>query len=310
MSIVTNKQLTDRALSDGYAVPAFNVENLEYLQAVLRAAEEMRSPIIVAAAQVELDYMGGGVFVEMVKSLASELSVPVSIHLDHGPSFEAAVRAIRYGFTSVMYDGSALPLEENIAHTRRVVSAAHACGVSVEGEIGVIGGEEEAGDDPAAPDPESPVAPEGLAPPSAALADPEQCERFVAETGVDSFAAAIGNVHGFYRGEPNLQFDLLREIERRTQVPLVLHGGTGIPVEDIRKAISLGVSKINFGTGMRSSFIRTLRETLAANSDDADFMGILGEGREAMVTVAKDLIKMCMSDGKAEKSMVSAGRHV
>ena len=304
MSIVTNTQLTDRALSEGYAVPAFNVENLEYLQAVLQAASETGSPIIVAAAQVELDYMGGRVFVDMVRSLASELSVPVSIHLDHGPSFEDAMRAIRYGFTSVMYDGSALPLEENIANTKRVVSAAHACGVSVEGEIGVIGGEAEAGDEQAdgtgdaAGTPERTGAPEGLAPPAAALADPDQCERFVTETGVDSFAAAIGNVHGFYRGEPNLQFELLAEIERRTGVPLVLHGGTGIPVDDIRKAIRLGVSKINFGTGMRSSFIRTLRETLATNTDDTDLMGILGAGREAMVSVAKSLIEMCMSDGK------------
>lgn len=299
MSIVTNAQLTQRALSEGYAVPAFNVENLEYLQAVLQAASEMGSPVIVAAAQVELDYMGGRVFTEMVKSLAEELTVPVSIHLDHGPSFEDAIRAIRYGFTSVMYDGSALPLEENIANTQRVVSAAHACGVSVEGEIGVIGGDEEGGNGESGP--EVQAAPEGLAPPSAALADPAQCERFVTETGVDSFAAAIGNVHGFYRGEPKLQFELLEEIERRTGVPLVLHGGTGIPIDDIRKAIRLGVSKINFGTGMRSSFIRTLRETLATNPDDTDLMGILGAGREAMVSVARSLIEMCMSDGKAWK---------
>ena len=143
MSIVTNKEIMDRAHDEKYGVGAFNTNNLEYTQAILQAAVELNSPVIIEAAKDEIDYMNGYVFVNMVKTMAEHLPIPVSIHLDHGPSYEEVVRCIRYGFTSVMYDGSALPLEENIANTQRVVAAAHACGVSVEGEIGVIGQNED-----------------------------------------------------------------------------------------------------------------------------------------------------------------------
>ena len=131
MSIVTNKQLMDRARSEHYAVAAFNTNNLEYTQSILEAAAALRSPVIIQAAKSEIDYMDGDVFVAMVRAIAGKLSIPVSIHLDHGPSYEQAIRCLRYGFTSIMYDGSALPLEQNIANTQRVVAAAHACGVSV-----------------------------------------------------------------------------------------------------------------------------------------------------------------------------------
>ena len=158
--------------------------------------------------------MGGHVFVAMVKAMAEKLPIPVSIHLDHGPTYEEAVRCLRYGFSSVMYDGSSHSLDQNIAN-EKVVAAAHACGVSVEGEIGVIG---QAADGPEGPQNDM-----------TGLADPDHCERFVKETGVDNFAAAIGNAHGLYKRKPELRFDLLEEIQRRTRVPLVLHGGTGIP---------------------------------------------------------------------------------
>lgn len=285
MSIVTNKELLDRAKAGHYAVAAFNTNNLEYIQAILKAAEELKAPVIIEAAKQEVDYMNGYTFVAMVKTLAQQLPIPVSIHLDHGPSYEEAIRCIGYGFTSVMYDGSSLPLDENIKHTKEVVRAAHSCGVSVEGEIGVIG---QAADGP-----------EGEKRESAGLADPDHCERFVKETGVDCFAAAIGNAHGIYMETPKLRFDLLKEIEGRTQVPLVLHGGTGIPVEDIRQAITMGVSKINFSTVMRKGCIDTLVETLQANPGDYDLMKMLSPAKEKMVEVAKDHIKMCMSDGKA-----------
>jgi ketose-bisphosphate aldolase len=184
-----------------------------------------------------------------------------------------------------MYDGSSLPLEENIANTRKVVAAAHACGVSVEGEIGVIG---QAADGP-----------EGPRRDMTGLADPGQCEKFVRETGVDSFAAAIGNAHGFYKGKPELRFDLLTEIQKRTGVPLVLHGGTGIPEQDLRKAITMGVSKINFSTVMRNGFIETLTRTLNASPGELDLMKLLTPARLKMVEIATHHIQMCMSDGKA-----------
>lgn len=285
MSIVTNKQLLDHARAGRYAVAAFNTNNLEYTQAILGAAAEMRSPVIISAAKSEIDYMDGYVFVAMVRAMAEKLPIPASIHLDHGPSYDEAVRCLRYGFTSVMYDGSSLPLEENIANTRKVVAAAHACGVSVEGEIGVIG---QAADGP-----------EGPRRDMTGLADPGQCEKFVRETGVDSFAAAIGNAHGFYKGKPELRFDLLTEIQKRTGVPLVLHGGTGIPEEDLRKAITMGVSKINFSTVMRNGFIETLTRTLNASPGELDLMKLLTPARLKMVEIATHHIQMCMSDGKA-----------
>jgi len=285
MSVVTGRHLLDRAREGHYAVPAFNTNNLEYLQAIIGAAAELRSPVIISAAKSEIDYMDGHVFVAMVKAMAERLPIPVSIHLDHGPSYDEAVRCLRYGFTSIMYDGSRHPLEENIATTRGIVAAANACGVPVEGEIGVIG---QAADGP-----------EGPRSDMIGLADPAQCERFVKETGVDSLAAAIGNAHGLYTRKPELRFDLLEEIRERTGVPLVLHGGTGIPEEDIRKAITMGVSKINFSTVMRKGAIETLTRTLDANPGELDYMKLLTPARLAMMDIARTHIRMCMSEGKA-----------
>ena len=287
MSIVTNKELLDRAKVDHYAVAAFNTNNMEYTQATLEAAVELNAPVIVQAAKSEIDYMNGYAFVAMLKALAEKLPIPVGIHLDHGPSVDEAVRCLRYGFTSVMYDGSALPLEENIANTKEVVAAAHACGVSVEGEIGVIG--------------QAVDGPEGLKNDGVGLANPDHCEQFVKETGVDCFAAAIGNAHGLYTREPELRFDLLMEIEKRTGIPLVLHGGTGIPEDDIRKAITMGVTKINFSTVMRKGCIETLTETLNSSPGELDLMKLLTPAKLKMVEIAKHHILMCMSDGRAWK---------
>ncbi len=284
MGIVTGRELLTDARARRYAVPAFNTNNLEYLQSILEAAGELSSPVIVSAAKSEIDYMNGPTFVAMVRTLSARFPVPVAIHLDHGPSYEEAVRCINYGFTSVMYDGSRLPLEQNIAITKKVVEAAHACGISVEGEIGVIG--------QAADSHEGSKA-------DAMLASPVDCERFVAETAVDFFAAAIGNAHGLYIGKPKLDFDRLTEIARRTRVPLVLHGGTGIPVEDIRKAISISVAKINFSTIMRQGFIETMRKTLGENPGELDLMKLLTPSKLATREIAKQHIRMCGSDGKA-----------
>ncbi|MDR1904697.1 MAG: class II fructose-bisphosphate aldolase [Treponema sp.] len=285
MSIVTNKELLDRAKAGHYAVAAFNTNNLEYTQAILTAASELKSPVIIEAAKSEIDYMDGHVFVAMLTAMAEKLSIPVGIHLDHGPSYEEAIRCLNYGFRSVMYDGSALPLDENIANTKAVVKAAHACGVSVEGEVGVIG---QAADGP-----------EGKQNGMIGIADPVECERFVNESGVDCFAAAIGNAHGIYKKKPELRFDVLAEIEKRTGIPLVLHGGTGIPQEDLRKAITMGVSKINFSTVMRKGFLETLADTLKNNPGDWDLMKMLTPAKEKMIEIAKQHIIMIMSDNKA-----------
>ena len=284
MSIVTGKELLTDARARSYAVAAFNTNNLEYMQAILEAAGELSSPVIVSAAKSEIDYMNGPTFVAMVRTLAARFSIPIAIHLDHGPSYEEAVRCINYGFSSVMYDGSRFPLEQNIATTKKVVEAAHACGISVEGEIGVIG--------QAADSHEGSKA-------DAMLASPLDCERFVQETGVDFFAAAIGNAHGLYVGKPKLDFERLKDIARRTGIPLVLHGGTGIPEEDIKKAISISVAKINFSTIMRQGYIETMRKTLAANPGELDLMKLITPSRLAMKKIAIQHIRMCGSDGKA-----------
>jgi fructose-bisphosphate aldolase class II len=285
MSLVTNKELFERARAGGYAVPAFNTNNLEYVQAVVQAAVELRSPVIISAVKVEVDYMGGPVFVAMVKAMVDRLPIPVSIHLDHGPSLEEVVRCLRYGFTSVMYDGSGLSLAENIASTRRVVEVAHACGVPVEGETGVIG---LAGQGP-----------EAARSDRVGLTDPDECEQYVKESGLDSFAAVIGNVHGLVSGQAVLRFDLLEEIRRRIEVPLVLHGGTGVPEGSVRRAIGLGVTKVNIGTAMRKGFVDTLAQTMSAHPGEFDLLKLLSPSRQRMVEIAKQKMKMCMSDGKA-----------
>jgi ketose-bisphosphate aldolase len=285
VSIVTNKALLERAKAGHYAVPAFNTNNLEYTQAILQAAAELNAPVILEAAQSEIDYMDGHVFVAMVTAMVAKLSIPVGIHLDHGPSYEEVLRCLNYGFPSVMYDGSSVSLDENIAITKTVVRAAHACGVTVEGEVGVIG---QAADSP-----------EGKQSDLIGIADPGDCERFVKETGIDCLAAAIGNAHGIYKKKPELRFDVLAEIEKRVRIPLVLHGGTGIPEDDLRKAITMGVSKINFSTVMRKGCLETLAQTLRDNPGDWDLMKLLTPAKEKMVEIAKQHMKMCMCDGKA-----------
>jgi ketose-bisphosphate aldolase len=285
MSLVTNKELLERARAGGYAVCAFNVNNLEYAQAVVQAAVELKSPVIVSATKSEIDYMSRPVFVAMVKALIEKLPIPVSIHLDHGPSLEEVARCLREGFTSVMYDGSSMPMEQNIAATRKVVEVAHACGVPVEGEIGVIGMASDG--------------PEGMKGAMAGLTDPKEAEEYVKRSGIDSFAPVVGNAHGMIKGKADLQFDLIADIQRRTGVPLVLHGGTGITEASIRKAISLGVAKLNVGTAMRQGFVAALYQTLQGNPAETDLMKLFKPARAAMVEVAKQRMRMVMSDGKA-----------
>ncbi|HLR81335.1 MAG TPA: class II fructose-1,6-bisphosphate aldolase [Bacillota bacterium] len=270
MPLVSMKEMLERAKEKQYAVGQFNLNNLEYAQAILQAAEEEQSPVILGVSEGAQRYMGGyKVVVAMVKSLMEEYgtTVPVAIHLDHGSSFEQCALAIQAGFTSVMIDGSHLPLEENIALTKKVVELAHIHGVSVEAELGRIGGEE---DDVVVDDAE------------AFYAIPSECEQLVRETNVDCFAPALGSVHGPYKGEPNLGFDRMEEIKDLTNVPLVLHGGTGIPTKDIQRAISLGSAKINVNTENQMEQTKKIREVLKEQPDLYDPRKYMGPGREAI----------------------------
>jgi len=282
--LVAMSVLLADAKDNAYAVGAFNTSNLEYVQAILESAEETRSPVIIQAAGSEIDYMGGHVFTDIVRRLSERMMVPVAIHLDHGSSYDLAIRCIHYGFTSVMFDGSRLPLEENIAVTRDVVRAAHAVGISVEGEIGIIGGASEI---------------EGAGVQSKALSDPGQCEHFAKATGLDCLAVSIGTAHGLYRAKPKLDFDRLKAIVARTLVPIVLHGGTGVPQEDIRTAIHYGVAKINFSTIVRQACIQQLRRTLVEFPEELDLMAVMGKSKAVMKETIKQMMGMCGSVNRA-----------
>ncbi len=270
MPLVSMREMLRTARDRKYAVGQFNINNLEYIQAILDAAEEEQSPVILGVSEGAARYMDGfKVVVAMVEALieSKEITVPVAIHLDHGSSFEKCAEAIQAGFTSVMIDGSHLPLEENIALTQKVVELAHLHGVSVEAELGRIGGQE---DDLIVDEAE------------AMYAIPAECEQLVKETNVDCFAPALGSVHGPYKGEPNLGFDRMEEVMNLTGIPLVLHGGTGIPLKDIQRAISLGSAKINVNTENQIMQTKKIREILADDTEVYDPRKYLGPGRDAI----------------------------
>ncbi|WP_078556178.1 class II fructose-1,6-bisphosphate aldolase [Bacillus alkalicellulosilyticus] len=287
MPLVSMKEMLQKAKAESYAVGQFNLNNLEYTQAILLAAEEEKSPVILGVSEGAARYMGGfKTIVTLVQSLMEEykVTVPVAIHLDHGSSFEKCVEAMYAGFTSVMIDGSHHPLEENIAITKQVVAVAHTLGISVEAELGRIGGQE---DDLIVDDAE------------AAYAIPAECEQLVRETGVDCFAPALGSVHGPYKGEPNLGFDRMKEIDQLVGIPLVLHGGTGIPTKDVQKAIEFGHAKINVNTESQIASAKAVREALAADTEVYDTRKFMGPAREAIKETVKGKMREFGSSNKA-----------
>lgn len=287
MPIVSMKEMLEKAKEEKYAVGQFNLNNLEYGQAILEAAQEENSPVIIGVSEGAARYMGGyKVAVAITEALVEEynITVPVAIHLDHGSSFEECAKAIDAGFTSVMIDASHLPLEENIAETKKVVELAHLLGVSVEAELGRIGGQE---DDLIVEDAE------------AAYAIPSECKQLVEETNVDFLAPALGSVHGPYKGEPNLGFEQMEEILQLTNVPLVLHGGTGIPLKDIQRAISLGTAKINVNTENQMVQAEKVREILNEQPDLYDPRKYLGPSRDAIKATVIEKMREFGSSNKA-----------
>jgi len=286
--LVSAREMLQKAKAEGYAVAQININNLEWIKAVLSTVEELKSPVILGVSEGAAKYMGGYENVmAMVSTLdkAMNITVPVAVHLDHG-SYEGAFKAIRAGFTSVMFDGSHYPFEENLKKTKEVVAVAHAVGVSVEAEVGSIGGEEDG------------VVGAGE------LADPEEC-RIIAATGVDLFAAGIGNIHGKYPANwKGLDFDVLKTVSEVTNgVPLVLHGGTGIPEAMIKKAISLGIAKINVNTELQLAFAAATRKYIEEGKDlegkGFDPRKLLHPGYLAMKEVIKDKLTMFGSVNKA-----------
>ena len=268
MALVSMKEMMIKGKKEGYAIGQFNVNNLEYAQAILQAAEEEQSPVILGVSEGAARYMGGfTTVVNMIKGLMHDYktTVPVAIHLDHGSSFEKCKEAIEAGFSSVMIDASSKPLAENIEITNKVVEYAHANGVSVEAELGVVGGEE---DD---------IIADGVI-----YADPAECKQLVDNTNIDCLAPALGSVHGPYKGEPNLGFEEMEIISAQSDLPLVLHGGTGIPLKDIQRSISLGTAKINVNTENQIQGTKVIREFLAGDAEAYDPRKYLTPMREAI----------------------------
>lgn len=285
MPLVSMTDMLKKAKVEGYAVGQFNLNNLEFTQAILQAAEAEKSPVILGVSEGAARYMGGfKTVVKMVEGLLEDykVTVPVAIHLDHGSSYDKCVEAIEAGFTSVMIDASHGPFEENVSTTSKVVEYAHSKGVSVEAELGVVGGQE---DD---------VVAEGVI-----YADPAECKELVERTGIDCLAPALGSVHGPYKGEPNLGFKEMEEISKTIDLPLVLHGGTGIPTKDIQKSVSLGTAKINVNTENQIASARVVREVLAAKPNEYDPRKYLGPARDAIKETVIGKMREFGSSGRA-----------
>lgn len=286
MPLVSMKEMLIDAKENGYAVGQYNINNLEFTQAILEASQEENAPVILGVSEGAARYMSGFyTIVKMVEGLMHDLNItiPVAIHLDHGSSFEKCKEAIDAGFTSVMIDASHSPFEENVATTKKVVEYAHEKGVSVEAELGTVGGQE---DDVVAD--------------VIIYADPKECQELVEKTGIDALAPALGSVHGPYKGEPKLGFKEMEEIGLSTGLPLVLHGGTGIPTKDIQKAIPFGTAKINVNTENQIASAKAVRDVLNNDKEVYDPRKYLGPAREAIKETVKGKIKEFGTSNRAK----------
>ncbi len=284
MELVTLKDVLGAAEQGGYAVGAFNANNMEIVQAIIEAAVAERSPVILQASPGAIRYAGLDYIAAMVKTAAQGVSVPVVLHIDHGTDFFQVMRCIRAGFSSVMFDGSALSLAENIRITRQVVEIGSAVGVSVEGELGKIGGTE---DDISVSEKD------------ALLTDPLEAQRFVQETGVDALAIAFGTAHGAYKGRPKLDFPRLKRIRELTGASIVMHGASGVHDDDVRQGIALGIRKINIDTDLRQSFVRAIKDFIADNPDNIDPRKVLAPAKEGMKMVVREKMRLFGSAGRA-----------
>ncbi|AEG61353.1 class II fructose-bisphosphate aldolase [Desulforamulus ruminis] len=249
MTLVNLNNMLKHAMDHGYAVGSFNMVDVNSLEAILRGAVQLRSPVIVSVAEIHFPYVDIEKLAFLMRTLTQDAPVPVALHLDHGQSLSAIMRAMQSGFTSVMFDGSQLPLQENILRTAEIVRFAHAAGVSVEAELGHVGGAEgqlENDED------------------DSLFTDPLEAGLFVRQTGVDALAVAIGSAHGVYKKQPQLDFARLERIKEQTNIPLVLHGGSGIPDEDIRQSIRRGICKINVYTELSQGANQAVHQALAA----------------------------------------------
>jgi fructose-bisphosphate aldolase class II len=284
--LYTGKSILDVANDHNFAIPAFNISDWAMFNGVIDVSEELSAPVIIAIHPDEVSHISTDLIAAM-RSRAHRASVPVAIHWDHGGTYEQMIVAIQAGFTSVMIDASLLPFDENVALTRKVVEAAHAVGVQVEGELGTIGANDSYGESGAA---------------EIIYTNPDDAVRFVNETGVDSLAIAIGTSHGLYPAEknPELRHDLLEQIKAAVKIPLVLHGGSSNPDAELRRAVELGVNKINISSDIKVSYHNRMREILGTDERLREPNAIQPEPIVAMKATAAEKIKLFGADGKAD----------
>ena len=283
MSLVTSKEMLINAQKGGYAVGAFNVENMEMVQAVIAAAEELKAPVMLQTTPSTVRYASVEMFAAMVAAQAKKASVPVCLHLDHGSSYELAVQCIENGYTSVMIDGSKEDFEGNIAVSKKVVEVAKEKGIPVEAELGKVGGKED--DHEAEADTNT---------------DPVEAKEFVERTGIDSLAVAIGTAHGFYVGTPVLDKERLSEIRQVVDVPLVLHGASGLTDDDVMDCVSRGICKVNFATELRKAYTDAIKKLLADDPAVYDPKALGKVGMAAVKELVKGRMRICGCEGKAE----------
>ena len=283
MPLVTSEKMLKDAQKGGYAVGAFNAENMEMVKAIIKAAEELKAPVMIQTTPSTVKYGTLDTYAAIVAAEAKKASVPVCLHLDHGNSFELAVQAIKAGYTSVMIDGSHEDFEGNIAVSKKVADVAKAVGIPVVAELGKVGGKED-----------------DLEAEADTNTDPQQAKEFVERTGVDSLAVAIGTAHGFYVGTPVLDKERLSEIRQVVDIPLVLHGASGLSDEDVSDCVKRGICKVNFATELRAAYTAAGKKLMEEKPETIDPKALGKVGMVAVTELVKGRMKVCGCDGKAE----------
>lgn len=282
MSLVTSRDMLLEAQRGGYAVGAFNVENMEMVKAVIAAAEELHAPVMLQTTPSTIKYGTLETYFAIVAAEAKKAAVPVCLHLDHGSSFELAVQALKAGYTSVMIDGSHEDLEGNIAVSKKVADVAKACKIPVEAELGKVGGKED-----------------DLEAEADTNTDPAQAAEFVERTGISSLAVAIGTAHGFYVGTPVLDKERLSQIRKVVDIPLVLHGASGLSDEDVMDCVKRGICKVNFATELRAAYTDAVKELLKEKPETFDPKAFGKVGIPAVKKLVMERMKVCGCDGRA-----------
>lgn len=284
MPLISSTEMLQVARREKYAVAAFNVHTLEMLQAVVEAAVETASPLIIQTTVGTVKHLGPDYIAHAAKTAADRTDLPMALHLDHCTDFATIIQCIRAGYTSVMIDASMYPFAENVEQTRKVMEVAIASGVNVEAELGKVGGVEDniVVDDR-----------------HASLADPEECVQFVAQTGVLTLAPAIGTAHGIYKGRPDIDFARIARIAELVDIPLVLHGGSGVPAEQIHQAVALGMAKVNIATELRIAFSNAIKGVFTDHPEENDPRKYMVPAKEAVKQLAMEKMRLCGSIGKA-----------